>query len=825
MSGPPRHPGFTPDLLALAQLFPSYIRELPDFIRKENVEEGHGFVWRWAVDQATRKGVIIQEFADPISVKGFARFQRALYALAISNFPHIPPLVGFTVSRPYAIIFEDPGAMTLAAYIRTRIVGRPPSGSSLTKLVMALAATLAHVHANNIMFRNLSPYSIMVDDRACPYLIDFSDCLPICDATRPPYDKEVGPAQFWPPEMILSDKYTNKVDVYSFGLIVWCISEHDVKPHGGLAGTALMAAIVRDRSRPPLDRSPGPVRSLMKACWQDDADKRPKFKDILESMIKGDYWFRDTDSKSIKSLTEYLRAAEEKAQSVREPPKPASDATQAIKVLRKKSLRSAAKPEIEPEPAGAPKAPVGFAPSPGGPHAVDLPSDMKPHLFAPWYRGLATRLVLDSPSCGPAVNAIHKLINNDPQYLGTLVQEGFFSLPALQAPPFAKFALSFLSHLYCHRPEAVTGAVTPLLKFVATDSREKVCVLLGFFLLNFGEHADAIDALLVTFAVTDELVTAPSARKLLLGGCAVVQKFPKIRADHPKEVANFFTAFLKSERSDVLRSAYNVILTLKPDAYFELPFEQLIRQLAYLDFQRPAVLVMLQAREIPATDLMFGALLPIAEGSRLGFLALCKLADASEAACELFLKYPAWQLRPIPTFKETYQLLMLACKYPGFRVAISHTAEFGQLLVQVLATQDAQLAASISSLVKRCQIDAQSFAGLYTSRFLESYVAVGVATPDPEVACAVLVTISYLAGIGFSDVYLAFIPKMVVLLGQQDNLTVIAIKVFVQLSAFAAAGAALREAQMDGYFTSLAAVAGFEAYAQEFLANLANPRL
>ncbi|TMW63243.1 hypothetical protein Poli38472_002184 [Pythium oligandrum] len=95
-----------------------------------------------------------------------------------------------------------------------------------------------------------------------------------------------------PPEMIRGERYTEKADVYSFGIVLSeldtrKIPYHDIKAKGArnkkVSGSTLMHMVAYQNLRPSL--SPNcmdSVRDLYERCTSDDQSLRPTFQEIVE---------------------------------------------------------------------------------------------------------------------------------------------------------------------------------------------------------------------------------------------------------------------------------------------------------------------------------------------------------------------------------------------------------------------------------------------------------------------------------------------------------------------------------------------------------------
>lgn len=95
-----------------------------------------------------------------------------------------------------------------------------------------------------------------------------------------------------PPEMIRGERYTEKADVYSFGIVLAeldtrKIPYHDIKAKGArnkkVSGSTLMHMVAYENLRPSLSKTcMDSVRDLYKRCTADDQSVRPTFEEIVQ---------------------------------------------------------------------------------------------------------------------------------------------------------------------------------------------------------------------------------------------------------------------------------------------------------------------------------------------------------------------------------------------------------------------------------------------------------------------------------------------------------------------------------------------------------------
>ncbi|XP_066532522.1 mitogen-activated protein kinase kinase kinase 7 isoform X2 [Hoplias malabaricus] len=95
-----------------------------------------------------------------------------------------------------------------------------------------------------------------------------------------------GSAAWMAPEVFEGNNYSEKCDVFSWGIILWEVITRR-KPFDEIGGPAfrIMWAVHRG-TRPPLIKNlPKPIESLMTRCWSKDPSQRPSMEEIVKIMV------------------------------------------------------------------------------------------------------------------------------------------------------------------------------------------------------------------------------------------------------------------------------------------------------------------------------------------------------------------------------------------------------------------------------------------------------------------------------------------------------------------------------------------------------------
>ena len=171
-----------------------------------------------AVDLRLNRDVAIKLFHPGQDATVRIRFGAEAQALARLSHPGLVGIYDAGVDgddRPYLVMDLVDGES-----LRDHLLAGPLTPPEAMALGARLAAALAHVHANDVVHRDVKPSNIVLDAQALPHLADFGIAL-LLDAARMTSSNEIlGTAAYLAPEQILGDPVGAPADVYSLGLVL-----------------------------------------------------------------------------------------------------------------------------------------------------------------------------------------------------------------------------------------------------------------------------------------------------------------------------------------------------------------------------------------------------------------------------------------------------------------------------------------------------------------------------------------------------------------------------------------------------------------------------
>ena len=201
--------------------------------------------------------------------------------------PLILPLVGFGVCPSPFLVTKFMRNGDLAQVLKQEFASKAPAGWDATaksKCVFGIAAGMAFLHFKKIVHRDLKPDNVLLDDDFEPVIGD-ADCLATDDIVE--MTATVGALLFMAPEVIYGDLYDEKVDVYSFAVLLYLLFNQKPRFEDGdelKTPFRFMEEVIRGVRFARGDNIPDFYWDLICKCWSQDPKDRPSFVEIVEHL-------------------------------------------------------------------------------------------------------------------------------------------------------------------------------------------------------------------------------------------------------------------------------------------------------------------------------------------------------------------------------------------------------------------------------------------------------------------------------------------------------------------------------------------------------------
>jgi len=164
--------------------------------------------------------------------------------------------------------------------------------AQLKQILSGTAAGMYHLANEGIVHRDLAARNILLQKFApdiVPKITDFGMSRFVLQETGTTATV-TGPLKWMAPESLNSGSYSEKSDVWSFGVLMWEVLSRGETPYPTIdpVQASIKVATRQLRLTPP-ESAPQAVKDLMLLCFSWEADQRPTFKQICNEMMAWDF--------------------------------------------------------------------------------------------------------------------------------------------------------------------------------------------------------------------------------------------------------------------------------------------------------------------------------------------------------------------------------------------------------------------------------------------------------------------------------------------------------------------------------------------------------
>ncbi|KAG9398062.1 hypothetical protein AC1031_014979 [Aphanomyces cochlioides] len=250
-------------------------------------------IWRGAVVAVKMRTLFVDEEAMDPQFVNECNMEIQEEALVMKRLTH-PNIVLFMEAGFYrgsiCIVSEYCSRGSLRDVLRTPLVW-----PMKIRLALGLAYGLQYLHNSRMIHRDLKSPNILVDETWHAKIADFGT-LRLAEIVRNqnPHMKSsvnmtglVGTTRWMAPEVIQSKKlYTEKIDIYSLGVILWELIDGKELPYDNLRWNHEIEQAILDGKRPEILPNTCPPRwkVLVKLCWQVEPTERPSIGELIRSL-------------------------------------------------------------------------------------------------------------------------------------------------------------------------------------------------------------------------------------------------------------------------------------------------------------------------------------------------------------------------------------------------------------------------------------------------------------------------------------------------------------------------------------------------------------
>jgi serine/threonine protein kinase len=205
-------------------------------------------------------------------------FRAEMAFLSELHHPNIVLFIGACVKRPnLCIVTEFVKQGSLKEILLDNAIKLP--WQQKLRLLRSAALGINYLHSLQpvIVHRDLKPSNLLVDENWNVKVADFGFArIKEENATM----TRCGTPCWTAPEVIRGDKYDERADVFSFGVVMWQVLTRK-EPFAGRNFMGVSLDVLEGK-RPQIPNDcPPDFAKVMKKCWHATPDKRPKMEDVL----------------------------------------------------------------------------------------------------------------------------------------------------------------------------------------------------------------------------------------------------------------------------------------------------------------------------------------------------------------------------------------------------------------------------------------------------------------------------------------------------------------------------------------------------------------
>ncbi|KAL1318864.1 hypothetical protein HN51_071156 [Arachis hypogaea] len=207
------------------------------------------------------------------------QFQQEVMMLATLKHPNIVRFIG-ACRKPmvWCIVTE----YAKGGSVRQSLMKRQNRSVPLklaVKQALDVARGMAYVHGLGLIHRDLKSDNLLIFGDKSIKIADFG--VARIEVQTEGMTPETGTYRWMAPEMIQHRPYTQRVDVYSFGIVLWELIT-GMLPFQNMTAVQAAFAVVNKNVRPIIPNDCLPVlREIMTRCWDPNPDVRPPFAEIV----------------------------------------------------------------------------------------------------------------------------------------------------------------------------------------------------------------------------------------------------------------------------------------------------------------------------------------------------------------------------------------------------------------------------------------------------------------------------------------------------------------------------------------------------------------
>lgn len=152
------------------------------------------------------------------------------------------------------------------------------------KFALDTCKGMRYLHDSKLLHRDLKSSNLMLDKDMNCKVGDFGLTRISKGSAAVQMTGQCGTFQYMAVEVLANRPYSEKADVFSFGILLWEMVARKL-PFFGMQPMQVGLAVLNQGLRPTIPpKTPLPLCNMMRACWDSDPLKRPSFAQLVDAL-------------------------------------------------------------------------------------------------------------------------------------------------------------------------------------------------------------------------------------------------------------------------------------------------------------------------------------------------------------------------------------------------------------------------------------------------------------------------------------------------------------------------------------------------------------
>ncbi|KAJ8297441.1 LOW QUALITY PROTEIN: hypothetical protein KUTeg_023972 [Tegillarca granosa] len=220
--------------------------------------------------------------AGSMSEDSFIEEAKTMTQLSHTNLVQLYGVV--TRTRPPKIITELMKFGSLLTYLKRHRARLLQKTATLLDMCLQICNGMAYLEKRKFIHRDLAARNCLVGENTIVKVADFGLARYVIDDE---YTSSTGtkfPVKWAPPEVLSYTRFSSKSDVWAYGILMWEIFTGGTMPYDKMRNVDVDYVCHSRRRLEKPQNCPQKIYNVMLQCWDHDAEKRPAFSHLLQTL-------------------------------------------------------------------------------------------------------------------------------------------------------------------------------------------------------------------------------------------------------------------------------------------------------------------------------------------------------------------------------------------------------------------------------------------------------------------------------------------------------------------------------------------------------------